>query len=789
MRLSELKTGESATVIRVLGHGGFRRRMMEMGFVRGSKISVILNAPLKDPIEYQILGYNLSLRRSEAEMIVVITEQEAIDKLMAQQQNVETIVADEDIDSIITRRKHHINIALVGNPNSGKTSLYNKIAGTNEHVGNYSGVTVDAKSICCRYKDYELHITDLPGTYALSAYTPEERYVRSHLANNSVDIVLNVVCVSNLERNLYLTTELIDMSQNVVVALNMYDELEASGATLDYDLLGKMMGLPMVPIIGNTGRGVEQLLDTIIATYEGVDSHTRHIHINQGIVEQSVVTLGKVLKEDRDTLPKCFPPRYFAMKMLEGDSEIVDMLSSSPNFDKWRQIAEQEQEHLKSDLGDDEDIESTFANQKYGFILGALRETYTENRDNRREVMRYIDEVVTHPIWGYPIFLFVMWVMFYCTFSLGKYPQEWLEMGVSLISDLFNSIMTDGVLKDLVVDGIIGGVGSVIVFLPNIMILYLFIAFMEDSGYLSRAAFIMDKLMHKIGLHGKSFIPLVMGFGCNVPAIMATRTIESKSSRLITALILPFMSCSARLPVYILLLGTFFTTNSGTILFCLYLLGILVAILSARLMRRFMFTTDETPFVMELAPYRIPTLRATVSHMWERCAEYLKKMGGLILVASIVVWFLTYFPQQTEQQTKVEHYENSYIGRIGKSCEPIFEPLGLNWKSGVALISGIAAKEIMVSTIGVLYTDAQSEQLTDAQSDNTLHSRLISSGDFTTPSVLALLVFTLLYFPCIATLTAIASEFGKRWALVSAIYSTSIAWIFAFVIYQIAQLL
>ncbi len=798
MRLSELKTGESATVVKVLGYGGFRRRIVEMGFVRGSRVSVVLNAPLKDPIEYQILGYNISLRRSEANMVVVIADNEAgAESLLAgmptstpHDEDVADFVAcDDSPENRISKATHHIDVALVGNPNSGKTSLFNRISGAREHVGNYSGVTVDAKTGRCNYKGYELHITDLPGTYALSAYSPEELYVRKHLSEKMPDVVLNVVVASNLERNLYLTTELIDMSQRLVVALNMYDELEQSGAALDQELLGKMMGVPMIPVVGRTGRGVEELLDTIIAVYENRDERVRHIHINQGITEESVNALHAVLKQYREELPKCFPPRYFAIKMLEGDTDICGMLENAcPHYPQWRKLCEKERQHLKCDLGADEDIETAFANQKYGFISGALRETLTQGSADARHTTDAIDSIVTHRVWGYPIFLLIMWLMFWCTFALGAYPQEWIEGLVGLLGDAVQRWMPDGALKDMLVEGIIGGVGSVIVFLPNIMILYLFISFMEDSGYLARAAFIMDKVMHKIGLHGKSFIPLIMGFGCNVPAIMATRTIESRSSRLITALIIPFMSCSARLPMYILLIGVFFGKWSGTVMFGLYLLGVLAAILTARLMRRFMFKTDETPFVMELPPYRIPTLKATVSHMWEKCVQYLRKMGGLILVASIIIWFLSYYPVRQPEQTREQHYEQTYIGRIGKFCEPAFEPLGLNWKASVSIFSGIAAKEIMVSTIGVLYSVSDTAVSDDGDGAMSLYNRIKSSGDFTTASALALLVFTLLYFPCLATVAAIASECGWKWAAASAAYSTALAWIVAFVTYYAVNL-
>ena len=676
----------------------------------------------------------------------------------------------------------HINIAIVGNPNSGKTSLYNYITGKHEHTGNYGGTTVEAQTTTCHYKGYELHITDLPGASALSDATSEERYVRKYLAEHTPDIVLNVVCASNLERNLYITTELIDIGYRMVVALNMYDELERNGATLDHDMLGKMMGLAMLPVVGHSGKGVEMLLDTLVGVYERRDERVRHIHIYQGIVEESVMTLDRQMKEHREELPKCFAPRYLAMKMLEGDAEIVAMLASCSHFEEWQRTCEKEREHLHSDLGADEDIKTTIADQKRGFIAGALLETYTRGKDRIENISNSVDAIVTHRILGYPIFIFVMWLMFYCTFRLGTYPQEWIEYLVSLVGSAFERWLPNGILKDMVCDGIIGGVGSVIVFLPNIMILYLFISFMEDSGYLARASFIMDKLMHKIGLHGKSFIPLVMGFGCNVPAIMSARIIESRSSRLITTFITPFMSCSARLPIYIILIGTLFAEHSALVMLGVYLLGIVVAMITAVLMRKIMFKRDETPFVMELPPYRIPTFKATMSHMWARCAQYLRNIAGMILVASIVVWALGYFPCQEEGESIAQQYEQSYIGRVGHFCEPVFEPLGLNWKTSVSLLSGIAAKELMVSTLGVLYSN-------NADGDSTqLEQNLANSGDFSKPSVLALLVFTLLYMPCVGTIVTMGSESGWRWAVGSALYSTVVAWLCAFAVYNIAQL-
>lgn len=789
MRLSELKSGDQATILKVTGHGGFRRRIVEMGFVRGQRVEVILNAPLKDPIEYRIMGYDVSLRRSEAAMVQVLTDEEAEEMLLLEQErerntpfSEESEVRIETIDDVVERSSHTISVALVGNPNSGKTSLFNAISGGHERVGNYSGVTVEAKRGVRNYRGYRFEVTDLPGTYALSAYSPEERFVRQHIANEQPDVVINAVVASNLERNLYLTTELIDINPRMVIALNMYDELEATGAHLDHDSLGRMLGVPMVPVEARNRKGIEELLDTVIAIYEGRDERVRHIHIHQGaIIDEGLQELNSALTEHREELPMHFPPRYFALKLMERDSEVEAQLSTLPHYNAWCEIRDRVVRHIESDLG--EDVETALANRKYGFISGALQETFTRGKVDTRMATNLIDQVVTHRVWGFPIFFLITGIMFWCTFSLGSYPQEWIDRLVGWLGHGVNDVLPAGVLRDLVVDGMIGGVGSVIVFLPNIMILYLFISFMEDSGYLARAAFIMDRVMHRAGLHGKSFIPLIMGFGCNVPAIMACRTIESHSSRLITILITPFMACSARLPVFILLTAAFFPTHGGWVMTGLYILGVVIAILTARLMRLIFFPVDETPFVMELPPYRIPTWRATLSHMWEKCAQYLRKMGGMILVASIIIWFLSYYPRTEQSPLAGEsHYENSYLGRIGKACNPVFEPLGLDWKASVSLLSGVAAKEIVVSTIGVLYAEEDSES-------GALAKKLQTSGDFNPASALAFLVFVLLYFPCIATIAAIGSEAGWRWAFAALIYNTLTAWGIAWLFYEIGSLL
>ena len=834
MRLSELKTGESGTIVKVMGHGGFRRRIMEMGFVRGQRVEVLLNAPLKDPIEYKIMGYDISLRRSEADMVEVLTDSEAHEYLagggdqrrhrhepVGKPEQDEELRATEpepdagcctSIDEVVTRRTRTITVALVGNPNSGKTSLFNAISGGHEHVGNYSGVTVGAKIGCCVYRGYRFEVTDLPGTYALSAYTPEERYVRHHLAASIPDVVINSVVASNLERNLYLTTELIDINPRMVVALNMYDELQARGATLDYENLGRMLGVPMVPVEARNHRGIDTLLDTVIDVYENRDERVRHIHINMGpVIEEGLRRLNGDMSDHRDELPKAFPPRYYAMKMLEGDAEAEKSLRECSRYPEWAEIRDREARRITEALG--EDVETAFANQKYGFIQGALKETFTPGRRAEVTTTAVIDTFVTHKLWGFPIFFALMWFMFWCTFSLGAYPQEWIDALVGWIGGGVDALLPAGPLRDLLVDGIIGGVGAVIVFLPNIMILYLFISFMEDSGYLARAAFIMDRVMHRIGLHGKSFIPLIMGFGCNVPAIMASRTIESRSSRLITILITPFMSCSARIPIYLLLTGTFFAANAGSVMLGLYVLGIVLAVVTARLMRRFLFPVDETPFVMELPPYRLPTWKTTLTHMWDKCAQYLKKMGGMILIASVIVWFLSYYPRTDETAGTETHYANSYLGRLGKGCEPVFSPLGFNWKASVALLSGLPAKEIVVSTLGVLYSEgavttpaegeiiggadgtteivvAESAAKEPAGDEETasLSQRLLASGDFSTASALAFLVFILLYVPCIATVVAIGSEAGWKWAAASVVYNTAMAWLVAWIVYRIVLL-
>lgn len=783
MKLSEIKTGESAIITKVHGTGKFRRRIIEMGFVRGQKVEVLIGAPLKDPIKYKVMDYEVSLRRNEAEFIEVvsITEKDSAIK----SDNFGTIEYDP-ID-IAKKKGNTINIALVGNPNSGKTSLFNIASGKHEHVGNYTGVTVDAKEGNIDYKGYHLNIFDLPGTYSLTAYSPEEVYVRKHIMEEDPDIIINVVSASNLERNLYLTTQLIDMDIPMVIALNMYDELEKSGASLDHKELSNMLGISIIPTQAKDGMtensGITTLLDAVISTYEGTNPITKHIHINHGgDLQIAINRINKLIKKSTD-YKNHFSSRFFAVKFLENDKEAEDFIKTLNNADEILEYKNKVVPHIEEELG--EDCESAIINAKYGFISGALNETYTEPKRKNSGLTNILDPIVTNKFLGYPIFILFMWLMFECTFVLGAYPQEWLETGVELLNNYLSGILPTGPMTDLLLDGIISGVGGVLVFLPNILILYFFISLMEDSGYLSRAAFIMDKIMHKMGLHGKSFVPMLMGFGCNVPAIMATRTLESKHSRLITMLVIPFMSCTARLPVYVLFSKIFFPEHASIVMLSLYVLGILVAVISARIFKRFMIKGDDTPFVMELPPYRVPTLKSAIHHMWEKSVQYLKKMGTLILFASIIIWALGYFPMaKDENVTASEQLEQSYIGRIGKFIEPVIEPLGYNWKMGIGIVAGLPAKELVVSTLSVLYTDSEEEP---TEENNALISAM--KNDFTPATALSYLVFILLCFPCIATIMAIKSESGSwKWALFSALYTTSVAWIIAFVIYQIGGL-
>ncbi len=824
MNLSELKNNDRGVIIKVKGRGAFRKRITEMGFIKGETVTVIKNAPLKDPIEYSIMGYHISLRRSEASLVEVVTEEEA-KKFIANEYN--GTFGNNILKSSAKKKSRHINIALVGNPNCGKTTLFNTITGSVEHVGNYGGVTVDAKKASRRYHGYKFNITDLPGTYSITTYTPEELYVRKHIFDEVPDIVLNVVDSSNLERNLYLTTRLIDMDIKIVIALNMYDELEKKGDKFDYKMLAKMIGIPVVPTVASAGKGVTDLFDELIKVYEDNEPIVRHVHINYGkSLEKAIRNIQeKIYIAENIEITSTVAPRFVALSLLEKDKEIEKRISKLINGKEIISVTENAVKKLETNLKDD--TETLITDARYGFIRGALKETYIKSTKNGNGRTQKIDKILTHKVWGIPIFIFFMWLMFQLTFSLGQYPMTWIENGVSLLAKLFQNIMPHGMLKDLIVDGIIGGVGGVIIFLPNILILFFIISLMEDTGYMSRAAFITDKMMHKIGLHGKSFIPLVMGFGCNVPAVMATRTLENRNDRLLTMLINPFMSCSARLPVYLIIIGAVFPENAGSVLFMIYGTGILLSIGVAKLFKKVIFKSKDAPFVMELPPYRKPIMKISLIHMWHKGSQYLQKMGGVILIASIIIWALGYFPltnsatekvdkqiaqlknntgnknntifktelQKLELKRHLVHQEQSYIGKIGHFIEPAIRPLGFDWKMGVSITAGVAAKEIVVSTMGVLYgaefgSNDSSDALIKAIKKERYPTGVHKGEIIFTPLVsISFLLFILVYFPCVAVVAAVKKESGSwKWAAFLVFYTTGLAWLLSFAVYQIGSL-
>lgn len=850
MNLRDIDTGKRVVIKKVNGRSSFRRRISEMGFIRGKEVLVLKNAPFRDPIEYQIMDYNISLRRSEAALIEVVSLDEA--SLLENEYN-GTLIFNNNSESGKQHRHRHgqktqagqqttsgdldkkfnkINIAFVGNPNSGKTSIFNALTGKQEHVGNYTGVTVDAKLANIKFQNYKIEVTDLPGTYSLSPHSPDEIFVRDHLLKNHPDVVVNVVDSSNLERNLFLTTQLIDMDIPVILALNMYDEFEKKGDIFNNSQFSQITGIPTVKTIGSKRIGCDQLLQKIVEVAENIDPVQRHIHINYGTeLERSINIIQQEIWKATNYVRE-FSSRYFALRLLDDDFHTRENIQYLDNADDVIATAAKEMQRLESLLN--ENPSTLITNARYGFINGALKETLVRKNTVRQSTSQKIDGILTHKYLGFPVFLLILWIMFQGTFALGQYPANWIESGVNWLGNFAGSVMQAGPARDLLVDGIFGGMGGVLVFLPNIVILFFFISLMEDTGYMARVAFIMDKLMHLIGLHGKSFIPLIMGFGCNVPAIMSTRTLENRSDRLLTMLIIPFMTCSARLPVYILIAGAIFPQSAGTVIFLLYLTGIIISIITALLLKKTMFKAKEAPFVMELPPYRIPTIQATVRHMWSKAREYLKKMGGVILWASIIVWFLSYFPRSNneikviqteltmvqEQMQKVNvspiassyqidsltlienkllseiHYEqqyNSYLGKMGRAIEPLISPIGFEWKIGVSLISGIIAKEIVISTLGVLYSndDSQGEQsLREAiRHQKYENGRLKGQPIYTKPTTLALLVFVLIYIPCIAVIAAIKKESGKwKWALFNISYAISLAWIAAFVVAKAGHL-
>lgn len=818
--LSDLQNGETGIITKIIGHGAFRKRITEMGFVKGKSVQVIKNAPLQDPIEYQLMGFRISLRRNEAKLIEVVPV-EGYDPSSNLQYG--GTISDEDLQESIKEKTRTINIALVGNPNSGKTTLFNYATGKHERVGNYGGVTVDTKEAHLKHNGYKINVTDLPGTYSISEYSPEELFVRKHITDSMPDVVVNVIDSSNLERNLFLTSQLMDMNIKVVLALNMYDELEEKGDKFDHVALSNIIGIPIVTTVASKGSGLKELFTKVIDVYEERDPIARHAHINYGTnVEESIKRLKNEIKKNKSVYD-LFYCRYTAIKLIENNKEFKEQIAQIPGSESILALAQKEIAALEHEFKEKSD--TIIADAKYGFIHGVLKETYHQEKINRRQTSHSIDLILTNKYLGFPFFIFFLWVMFQLTFSLGSYPMDWIDAGVSELGNFVGHVLPEGSLHDLIVDGIIGGVGGVIVFLPNILILFFCISLMEDTGYMARAAFIMDKLMHKIGLHGKSFIPLIMGFGCNVPAVMATRTLENRKDRILTMLILPFMSCSARLPVYVLLISAFFPANQGLVLLSIYLIGIVLAILVALVFKRIFFAKEDIPFVMELPPYRIPTLRNTTVHMWNKSVQYLTKMGTVILSASIIIWALGHYPRDVEyskdydkiaaeisastnisdggkeeQLTQLEidreseRMEKSYIGQLGHMIVPVIEPLGWDWKIGVSIITGLAAKEIVIGSMGVLYQSDMSADENSVNLKNRLQQQVFTSGPrigekvFSPIVAYSLMLFILIYFPCVAVIAAIKKEANWKWATFTMVYTTVLAWFVAFAAYQVGNI-
>lgn len=776
-KLDNEPIGSTVKVVGVNGDGAFRQRLLEMGFVKGAEVTVIRNAPLLDPVEYMILGTHISLRHSEAERIDVTNLDQELDQ-SDDLQYMGTI--DTTIEEQNPMADNVLRVALVGNPNCGKTSLFNYATGAKEKVGNYGGVTVDCKEGMFTINGKKVQLVDLPGTYSLTEYSPEEMYVRTYLRDNRPDAILNIVDAGNLERNMFLTTQLMDMNLPLVIALNMWDEFEKSGDQLDIEALSRLLGARIIPVTARDGKGVHEVLQASLDAIEESEQVTTHKNVNYGtVIEDAIAEIGQLAPEMN---------RYALLKMIENDKHALALTEQMPQHTAIKEKAEKLRKNIEKEYNSD--ITSIITDVKYGFVRGALAEVLTQNSKKDKSKLGYaLDVVLTNRWLGLPILFLLMWVMFEATFTLGAYPQDWIEKGVEWFGDWVGSTMPDGMVRDLVVDGIIAGVGGVLVFLPNILILFFFISILEDSGYMARAAFIVDRIMHRVGLHGKSFIPYLIGFGCSVPAIMATRTLENRRDRIITILTVPFMSCSARLPLYLLLVSAFFTSNQGLILMSVYLVGIVIAALTAILLSRTIMKRDKTQFVMELPPYRMPTARNATLHMWSKGSQYLRKMATVILAASIIVWALGYFPRH-EGQSKQQQIENSYMGQMGKAIEPVVAPLGFNWQMGVSVLTGAAAKEIVVSSMGVLYTGEEADE-ESAPLKEKLQSVTDADGNKVFNPIVAysFMLFVLLYFPCIAALVAVRREAGTKWMLFEILYTTGVAWIISFLFYQIANLI
>jgi len=654
----------------------------------------------------------------------------------------------------------HIRVALLGNPNVGKTTLFNAITGARQHVGNWPGVTVEKKEGKTSFKGHDIEVVDLPGTYSLTAYSIEEIIARDYILEEHPDVVVHIVDATNLERNLYLTTQLMELGSRVVIALNMSDLAEARGDEIDVQGMENFLGIPVVRMVASGQEGIDTLLDRLIIEAER-NAHHEHLVGYGDEIEKKVSEVEDILQLDA-TLSERYPLRWLSVKLLEGDENAIKKLDGSTVSHQVKHILE---------TTETEEYEAVMADKRYEAISAILPQVCSICAQEIT-ASDMIDRVFTNKYLGIPLFLALMWGAFQLTFTFAAPFMDAIDAAFAALAAAISTSVSFPILASFLGDGIIGGVGFVLIFIPNIFILFFILAILEDSGYLARAAFVMDRLMYSIGLDGKSFIPLLMGFGCNVPAIMATRTIEDRNDRLITILVNPFMSCGARLPVYVLLAGVFFGREAGNVIFGLYVLGIVVAVLTAKLLRSTLLKGKPAPFIMELPPYRIPTLKTSVIHMWERGAMYLKNAGTIILLGAIVVWALASFPWGVEYGA-----ESSYVGMLGHLLQPLVAPLGFDWKIAVALLFGFVAKEVVVGSLGVLYGAGENEAaLTDSlQNDPSINA----------VNALGLMSFTLLYMPCLATVGVIKKETGSwKWTLFSIVYGIAVAWVVAFIIYN-----
>ncbi|TET48806.1 MAG: ferrous iron transport protein B [Actinomycetota bacterium] len=708
-----------------------------------------------------------------------------------------------------------IVVALAGNPNSGKTTIFNNLTGLRQHVGNYPGVTVEKRSGEIHYKDYLIKIIDLPGIYSLTAFSEEEIVARNFILEEKPDVVVDVIDSSNLERNLYLTVQLLEIGAPLILDFNMADIARKKGQEVDRELLSELLGAPIVETVGPKGTGTNDILDAAIKVKE--NREIKKIEISYGEeIENELERIIKSIVNGRAGTVLQSSSRWTAVKLLEQDQEIISRLKKADpdRYSEIEKIVSNSIRHINNILRDSPEV--IIADARYGFIKGALREAYEEADTGNIDITEKIDSIITNRFLGIPVFAIIIWLMFQFVFTLGKYPMGWIEYGFGKLSVLLNSIIPGELFRSLIVDGIIGGVGGVVIFTPNIALLFLVIALLEDSGYMARAAFVMDRIMHKIGLHGKSFIPLIIGFGCTIPAYMGSRILENKKDRLITMHINTFSSCGARLPVYILLAGAFFPAIAGNIVFSIYIIGIIFAIIMAKVLRATRFKGEMEPFVMELPPYRIPTLKGIFIHTWERTWMYLKKAGTIILAISILMWFLFTFPilgsgdysedfearvtsleqsyssaditeeayiegiAEVEGKIAAEKLEFSAAGRTGKFLEPVFRPLGFDWRMVVASISGIAAKEVIVSNFSTLF----SLQGADEGSAG-LQQKLRDSYD--PLKGYTFMLFVLLYFPCMAGMVVFRREAGTKEMFFQMGYTSVLAWVVAFIVYQVGS--